>query len=338
MPVSKRTRLIFVFFLLIAAGQLWAQRKITIKLASFVPENTDWGRALSQMAGEWARITNGEVEVIVYHNGTAGSEAEVLRKLNINQIQAAVFTSVGLRTVMPELMTVSYPLLIRDDAELNEVLLKIKPELDAKIAENGLITLAWAKAGWVKIFSRNPVFVPNDLRRQKLGADEHDQQMLDAFRTMGFQMVPVKMNIEHIQASLGSGSLDALIWSPVDFAANQYFGTLKNMSSVNLSPFMGGLLMSQTAWRRIPEKYRPELLAYAKRIEAITEGSINKLEADAVSVMVRYGLKVSEPNPAQIREWYSEVARYENNLVGDIFDRALYNRIKKIVEEYRKGN
>jgi len=60
--------LLVILILFFIVNPLFAQRKITIKLASLVPENTAWGAAINRLAAEWARITNGEVEVIVYHN------------------------------------------------------------------------------------------------------------------------------------------------------------------------------------------------------------------------------------------------------------------------------
>jgi TRAP-type C4-dicarboxylate transport system substrate-binding protein len=333
-PRRGAALLMFAGMLLLAAGPLCAQRKVTIKLASLVPENTPWGAAINRLAAEWKQTTGGEVEMVVYHGGVAGDESEVLRKLRMNQIQAAVFTSSGMSAVMPDVMTLSYPLLIRDDAELETVLGKIRPELDAKIAQSGFVTLAWARAGWVKIFSRNPVFTPNDLRKQKLGTGPDDIKMLQAFRAMGFQMVPV--NINDVLVSLNSGMLDAVYQSPIAVAGSQLFGVAKNMSTVNLAPFMGGILMNQNAWQRIPDKYKPQLMAICKRIEAEIDSSIAKLEADAVSTMSRYGLIINQNSPQQMQEWYDEMVLHESELVGPIFSKDVYQKINAILADYRK--
>ena len=329
--------IIFAIIVLIAAGQVWGQqrRTITIRLASIAPEATPWGDALNRMAAEWSRVTNGEVELVVFHGGVAGDEAEALRKLRLNQIQAAVFTAQGLKTVMPETMVISYPLLIRNDAELDEVLSKIRPELDARIANNGFVTLAWSRGGWVQIFSKNQVFTPNEVRSQRMGTNPDDQEFIQAFRAMGYRMVPVSMN--DLLVSLNSGMIDATYMSPVMMAAGQLFASANNMLDMNLAPFMGGILMNQTAWRRIPERYRPQLMAISKRIESEIDASISRLEAEAISAMTRHGLRVNRPSPAQLQEWQAEIDRYENALAGPIFDRALYLKIKGILEEYRKG-
>jgi TRAP-type C4-dicarboxylate transport system substrate-binding protein len=328
-------RYVLLLLLIFAACPLFAQRKITIKLASLVPENTPWGAAINRMATEWAAATNGEVELIVYHNGVAGDEAEVLRKLRMNQIQAAIFTSIGLNSVMPEVMTISYPLLIRNDDELEMVLKQIKPELDAKIHQNGFITLAWARAGWIKVFSKTPVFTPADLRKQKLGTNPDELEMIQTFKTMGYQLIP--LNLHEVLPSLNSGMLDAVYQSPISVAGFQIFGVANNMTDINLAPFMGGIIMNSTAWRRIPDRYKDRLMASCKRIESEIDGSISRLEAEAMTTMAKYGLVINRPSPGQLQEWYDDMARYENSLAGPIFNRDLYQKIKTLLQNYRRG-
>ena len=330
--------LLIVLILFLPVNQLFAQRKITIKLASLVPENTAWGAAINRMAADWAQATNGEVEVIVYHNAAAGDEPEVLRKLKINQLQAAVFTSMGLNALMPEVMAVSYPFLIRNDAEMEAVMSKIKPDLDAKIQQTGFVTLAWARAGWIKFFSKTPVLVPDDLRKIKLATGAEDLQMIQAFRIMGYQMVPI--NINDLMVSLNSGMLDAVYQSPIYAAGNQVFGIAKNMAGINVAPFMGGILINNTAWRRIPDKYKGKLLEICKQIEREIEASIAGLEAEAISTMVKYGLKINELDSSQMQEWYDDTVKYENRLVGSnspVFNREYYQKINAILSDYRRG-
>jgi len=331
-------RTALVVLLLFIVSPLFAQAKVTIRLASLVPENTAWGAAINKMAAEWSRITNGEVEVIVFHNGTAGGEGEVLRKLKINQIQAAVFTSMGVSAIMPEVMSISYPFLIRNDDELAAVMLKIKPQLDEKIKQNGYVTLAWANAGWIKIFSKTPVFTPDDLKKIRLAVPPDDQQMIQSFRLMGYQIVPV--SLPDCLVSLRSGMIDALYQSPIYAAGNQLFGVAGNMTNVNLAPFMGGIFMNNTAWRRIPDKYKPQLLELCKKMETDIESSISGFESDAISTMLKYGLKINNPTPQQIQVWYDDTAKYENNLISGnppVFNKEYYVLIKGILADYRKG-
>jgi len=338
MNKQKFKFLLMILVLFFVVNPLFAQRRITIRLASLVPENTAWGQALNRMAAEWARATNNEVQVIVFHGGTAGDEPEVLTKLRTNQLQAAVFSSMGLNSIMPEVMAISYPFLIRNQAEYNEVMRVLKPDLDRRIQQNGFTTLVWVHAGWIRFFSKNPVPTPADLRRVKIGSGTDDAQMINAFRIMGYQVesVPVTDSL----MALNSGRIDAVYNSPVFVAGNQLFGVARNMSGINLAPFMGGILMNNNAWRQIPERYRPQLLEICRRLEREIEASVNALETEAITVMRRNGLIVNELTPAQMQVWYDDTARFENNLVSasnPVFHREYYFRIKDILTDFRRG-
>jgi TRAP-type C4-dicarboxylate transport system substrate-binding protein len=227
--------------------------------------------------------------------------------------------------------------MIRNDAELNEVMTRLKPDLDARMQKSGFVPLAWAHAGWIKVFSKTPVFVPADLRRAKI-ATGSEEEMLQAFRIMGYQMISTQLN--QLISDLNSGRIDAVYQSPIYAAGGQVFGVAKNMMDINVAPFMGGILINETAWRRIPGRYKSQLLAICKQMEKDIESSIINLENEAVSTMERYGLQINRLTPQQRQEWYDDLARYENRLLGGsapVFNREFYYRINAILTEYRRG-
>ena len=334
----KNRKLLFFFIavlIALAVFPLSAQKKVTLKLASLVPENTPWGQALNRMAVDWAKATNGEVELIIYHGGSAGDEAVSLRKLNLNQIQIALFTSMGLNQIVPEILSLSYPLLIQNNEEFEVVLTKLRPELDRKIQEKNYITLAWAKGGWLNLFSKRPIFTPADLRGQKLGSNPDELEMMQAFRAMGYQAIPVGFNDTLV--ALNSSQIEAIYMSPIQVAAGQWFGVAPQMASLNIAPFMGALVMNQAAWRRIPEKYRPAIQAICKRLENEINNSVASLEKTAINTMVQHGLKINQLSPQNMKEWQDDIARNESKLAGPIFNNDIYRKIVVILDEYRKG-
>jgi TRAP-type C4-dicarboxylate transport system substrate-binding protein len=317
---------------------LHAQRRrtITINLASSLPRNSPWGRTLDRIAAEWIRATNGEVTLHVLHQ-YPGTEGDYLMKLRQDKIQAAIFTSIALNSIAPEIMALSIPLLIQTNDEMDAVLSEVRPILDTRIEQEGYVNLVWIKAGWVKIFSRSPVFTPDDLRKLKLGTSPDEQELLDAFRTMGFNMVPVSLG--DVTQRLNSGLVDAVYQSPIAVSAYQLYRVAKNMSSINLAPFMGGVLMSRKAWASIPEKYRAVLQEICRKAGAEIEGSFQKGEEDAVFAMQQDGLSVNVPSPAQEQEWSQIIQQHIPDLVNrNVFNKEMYNRIQAILQNYRQGH
>jgi TRAP-type C4-dicarboxylate transport system substrate-binding protein len=329
----KKLTLVIICFLVVLFPTV-AQRKTTIKLASLVPQNTPWSAMLDRLAVEWSRATNGEVELIIYHN-IKSAESDVLRQLNMNQIQAAMLSTFGLKLISPQIMTLSCPFLIRNNAELDLVLNSLKPDLEKQFSDKGYFTLAWSKIGWVRFFSKSPVFVPADLKRQRLGTSETEPELMDAFKAMGYQMTPVAMN--QILVSLSGGQIDAVYQSPVNAGSLQIFGLAKNMASIPVAPFMGAIMMNQRGWRAIPEKYRDELARITRQMEAELDKSVLTLEADVIKTFVDYGLVINQVSPEQEQLWYADVNRVMPSMVGTIFDRDIYQRIETLLRPYRGG-
>ncbi|MDR1353095.1 MAG: TRAP transporter substrate-binding protein DctP [Treponema sp.] len=327
--------LVAVFFLGFSGppGVHAQRRKISIKLASMVPENTPWGAKLNQMSREWAQITGGEVELVVYHNSVAGGEDDVVRKLRLNQIQGAVLTSFGLNAISPEILTLSCPFLIRNEGELDAVLENLKPELERRIDEKGFFTLAWSKAGWAKVFAKTPVTFPADLKRMKIATNPNEPEMEQALKTIGYPVVPV--NSSETIVALNSGRIDAVYQSPVLVASMQVFGITKYMTSINIAPVMGGIVLNRTAWRAIPDRYKSRIIESAKNIEREMDGEIQRLEREAISTMIRYGLRIQQLTPEQDQVWYDDVERSYPAMLGTTLDRDIFGRIDTILKNYR---
>ncbi|MDR2700954.1 MAG: TRAP transporter substrate-binding protein DctP [Spirochaetaceae bacterium] len=332
----------FIFSLIFAAalilvmpvyGQRRQQQKVVIKLASMVPANTEWGRMVTKLSAEWKKATNDEVQLLVFADGTQGSEEEVLRKLNMNTIQAAVLTSFGLVKIVPEILTISCPFMFRNDAELDEVLKTVKVDFEAKINSKNYFALTLVKGGWVKFFSRSPVIVPADLKKQRIGSNPSEPELIRAFRAMGYQVVEVDNS--RALLALNGGTIDAIYMSPIFTAGAQYFGVAKNMASINVAPFMGGIVLNKHAWESIPAQHRDALIAVTRRISVEMETSLLKLEADTIRMMKNNGLIENQVNAQQMEEWYSDMAKALPGLLGTTFDRAMYNKIDGIIKTYR---
>jgi TRAP-type C4-dicarboxylate transport system substrate-binding protein len=338
--VKKGSVFFFVVLLFVGSAALHAQRRpprqITVKLASMVPANTPWGAALNRMAAEWSAATNGEVKMQIYPNGTQGSESDVLQKLNMNALQAAVFTSFGLRKIVPEIMTLSIPMLIRSDDELSVVFDVLKPSMEEKINSRNYFSMALVRGGWVKIFSKNPVFVPADLKKMKVGSDTQEPAMTAAFKQMGYQVVPVESNRTLI--ALNGGAIDAIYGSPIASAGMQFFAIAKNMSTVNIAPFLGGIVMNRHTWEMIPEQHREAIFAITQRIGAEIETSLAQLESDAISTMVRHGLVINDVDSRQAQEWYDDLEKSIPLLLEtNTFDRDTYDKINELLKTLRDG-
>ena len=72
-PASRGTLLAAALLLLGAA----AAPALTIKLGSLAPANSPWDIVLQRLAADWARISDGTVELKIFPGGIAGDEDDI---------------------------------------------------------------------------------------------------------------------------------------------------------------------------------------------------------------------------------------------------------------------
>ncbi|MDR0600347.1 MAG: TRAP transporter substrate-binding protein DctP [Treponema sp.] len=342
-----RIKVLFLWAILclIASPGLLAQRgsaqgegMVEVKLASPMPRDSAWGKTLDRMAVEWARVTNNEVRLRVLHNGQEGTEGKMLSSLSSNNIQAGIFTSFGLSKICPGVMTLSVPFIIRNDAELDLALKETKPLLEAEAAKTDFFVLAWSKVGWVNFFSKDPVFTPDDLRKQKIASSPETREMNTAFITMRFQVEEAELT--NAGPKLASGAIGSVYMAPAAIAAYQLDTYLKNMMDPPIAAAMGGIVINKITWNKINRlnpAYQRELIRVTQRIASEFDASMPKTSADAVAQMSRRGLKINKLSPAQEEVWRAEMRRVIPSLLGKTFDQEIYQRISAALTRYRGG-
>ena len=307
---------------------------INIRVASSLPRNSDWGRALDRLAADWGKATNNQIRAIVNHDGREGTEGDMLRKLNGDTIQVALFTSAAIAEICPEVLNLSVPFMIQDNAELDKVLLDIQPLLESRV-KNEFVILAWSKGGWVYVFSKEKVFVPDDLRRQKLGTSPELKDMNTVFRTMGYQLV--EADIVNIGTRLASNMVNAIYMIPAAIAPMQMHKSLNHMLDLPIAPIMGALVMNRITWNKLTQEQQREIVNITRRTAVEFDASMARTEANAISAMGRDGLNVNKPSQQQRDVWQTDTRKALPSLIGTIFDRDVYNRINEILEKSRSG-
>ena len=330
--------------LMLAAGNeaLFAQRggraqdTVVVRIASPLPRESAWGRTLDRIAAEWSRITGGQVRMAVLHGGTEGSEAQMHRSLSSNTIQAAIFTTFGMSQINPSILTMGAPFLIRNEEELNVVMDEIQPDLEAQFNAGNYFIVAWSRAGFVNIFSREPVLTPDDLRRLRIASNAEAAELNAVFTTMGFSIV--EADWVDLGPMLATGQVSALYQNPAGIAAFQLHNHLNNMLTVNIAPVLGSIIINQVTWRRIGDlnpRFQQDLITRTRQIAAELDESMNRTVNDALAAMTRDGLTVNQPTAAQEQLWFNEIELVTPALLAQSYDQQLYHRIIDILARHR---
>ena len=193
-------------------------------------------------------------------------------------------------------------------------------------------------AGWMKVFSRDPVRTPDDLRAQKLGFTSGEEVLTQILKNMGFHVVPSD-TIDWL-SSLQSGRVDALLISPLIAAAYQVFTLADNMLDYPISPLLGAIVFSDRSWRKVPKKYHDEFLEVVKEVVVDLDVESKVLEDKAFKLLLDNGLQVQETTPDREQEWNAliNVIYGKEGVVGKVISRDVFEEVTGYTKEYREMN
>ena len=327
---------ISVLLFVIPISAVFAQRgsaneQVTnIRFVSALPRNSDWGRALDRLAADWKRVTHNQVNVIMTH-GSQSSEAALISSLRSNSIQVAVLSSAGMYEICPAVMNISVPFLINNNTELDLVLNDLKPVLESRVRDE-FIVIAWSKAGWLYVFSKEPVVVPNDLRRLRLATSAELVDMNTVFRTLGFTMVETDWS--SLGTRLASNMITAFYYIPTAVTPMNLHRGL-HMLDLPIAPIMGAIVMNRVTWNQLSPANQQEIIKVTQQVATQFDNAMARSEVNAKTEMEKNGLVVNRPTPTQQNIWLTDLQNAIPTLVGTIFDRDLYNRINGILQRAR---
>ena len=129
----------------------------TIKLGTLAPEGSPWYNAIRDMAESWKGATGGRVQFRIYPGGVAGDDPDMVRKMRVGQLHAAVLSGTGLYDIAPEVQALMMPTMLASDEELDYVRDHVAPKLEAILEAKGFKVLNWGEAGWLHFFAQKPV-------------------------------------------------------------------------------------------------------------------------------------------------------------------------------------
>jgi len=135
-----------------------------LRIATLAPRQSGLGEAFQDLRKQLRERTQGQVELKMYHGGVAGDEMTVVRKMRVGQLDGALLTSTGLGALVPQVLVLQAPGLIRSYPELDDVRKQLASELEALFDKAGYALISWGDSGQIRIFSKHKIQHPNDLR------------------------------------------------------------------------------------------------------------------------------------------------------------------------------
>jgi len=315
-----------------AAGQ-----PVVVRLGTILPSGTAQYSLIQELGETWRRESGGTVKLTLYPDGRLGGEAEMVKKLRIRQINAGLFSAVGLAEIDPSTNGLQImPLTFRTWAEVDYVREHVRPLLEQRIRAKGFEVLFWADAGWVRFFSKTAAIHPDEFRKMKMFAWAGDARQFAIEEAVGCQ--PVSLETTDILLGLNTGMINTVAVPPLIGLAGQFYRPAPHMLDMNWAPIVGAAVVRTDIWEKIPPDIRARLKAAAEATgEKLRERG--RLESEeAVKVMQQHGLQLHELTPAADAEWQELAAQLQPKVRGAIVPEDIFDAVELHLKNFRASH
>lgn len=335
---SIRTMAVIAAFLALGTAQFPphadAQEPVRIRLATLAPRGTSWHRSLLEMGEQWRAAQGPGASFVVYTDGSQGGEADMVRRMRVGQLNAALLTVVGLSEIDDSVAALQkMPMVFRSWEEFDYLREKLRPALDQRLLEKGFVVLFWGDAGWVRFFSTGPALRPADYRRMKVFTWAGDIPQADIMKSLGYR--PAVLEISDILPGLQTGMIDMVPSTPFWALTLQFYKHTPYMLDMNWVPLVGAVVITRKAWDAMAPAGRDALLQAANTTGVKLRAISRRENEQSIDAMKQRGLKVQPVTPAVESEWRKLAEQVYPMIRGKMVPAEMFDEVQRLLHEYR---
>lgn len=301
--LAKKTFAALTCALAMTAGLLPApaQAATTLKIATVIPDGTDWMATMRKGIAEIDERTEGRVKIKVYGGGVQGNDAQIRRKMRVGQLHGGVFTSGGLRAFQKDAEIYGLPRLFRDYDEIAYVRERMDEEIYRRLEEAGFVTFGYAGGGFAHLVSNSPVRTQTDLRGIKLWIPEGDK--VAQLATEAMRVSPVSLPITDVLTGLQTDLIDTVMGPPVGVIVMQWHTAMSYITDLKLAYIYAGLLIDRRPWGKIAPEDQAVVREVMERIYRQFDAQGITDDEEAMAALLNQGLELVPLDESERQDW-----------------------------------
>ena len=303
-----------------------------IKVALVTPEGSTWTNALYKLTREVAVQTGNEVVFRVYAGGVSGDELDVLRKMQVNRIQAAGFSGVGLGVILPEIRILEAPLLFRSYEEVDRVKDKLFDRFAAGFAKKGFVLLGFAEAGFVYLFAQPAMTGTDGFDPLKMWAWKGDPVAKSTLEAFGIKATP--LHLADVNTGLETGMINSFYSPPLAAIAFQWYAKIRYVLDFPIVNSTGAFLIRKSTFDRLSEDHQRILYEQSRRFCDELIRLSRKENRQAMQVLKDSGIEFEKPSDAQVRRFEKSARKVHAENMDKLYPRKLFEQVQQILGKH----
>lgn len=319
-------------------------QKFELKIGTLAPPGTPWLTIPeTELIPKVEKLSNGKVIIKIYGGGVMGEDVDILRKMDIGQLEGCGCTALGILTACPEISALLLPGLFKNYDEVEYITEKFRKQINAYSEKRGYILAALIDTGFFNVYSKNKITCLDDLKKLRIltwiGPVE-----TSLYKELGINATPVA--VPEVVAALSTGLADTCLapsaWM-LGMQAYQYanyyiqqpflYSPAAVIVSTNVADqFKKKFGLSEQLADNIVELLVFEVsnieIKWREHIRAYDEKCLNAFRT-------RCGIKPVSLTQDDLLKFFQAAKNVQINLAGKAFPEDFMQEILQALEEYR---
>ena len=323
--------------LLLAFSTGGIAKTYTIKFATLMPTGTAWSKILDDWVKEVEEKSNGRIIFKMYSGGVMGDEPDVLRKIRKGQLHGGMFTGYGIGRIYSPARVLEMPFLFKTVEESDYIREQIMPDLETGFRESGFELLGWPEVGFIHFFSTKRITSVDDIRKLRIWLWQGDPLGEAFFKASNIDPIPLSIIDVYTQLSAKHGSIDTVYTSTFGAIALQWYSKLKYATRIPLTNAIGGLIVSNRFYNKLPEDLQQLLKTTGKAMSDEIRLNAREENRKSIGILQKNGIEFmfdwDEVNMDEILAIRDSAADYLEQT--DYIPASMFAKTEKLLTEYR---
>ncbi|MCC6997849.1 MAG: TRAP transporter substrate-binding protein DctP [Deltaproteobacteria bacterium] len=306
---------------------------VELRVGTLSPDGSSGMKILRKGADEIEPRTERRVRMKYFAGGVQGDERDMVRKLNLGQLDGAHLTAVGLSLIDESIRVLELPRLFATAEEFDYVADKLWPVLQKRFEAKGFRLQDRGEVGWVHFVSQSELASLAELKKQKVWLNGDDTIVRALFKRLGVAGVP--LSVPEVQPALTTGRINTAYGSPLTAVALQWNTSVKYLSSLPMYYQVGGTVMKLDALKQVSAADQGLITSLSKGMSKTLRKQIRKDNESAKKQMERKGVTITAVPPDMIAGFDKAAMEVWKEMTGKVFTKAELALVLKYRAEYR---
>jgi tripartite ATP-independent transporter DctP family solute receptor len=283
----------FLFVLSSGARQADAAAKYKLKYAGVGSDTHPNAKAADELAKFIAEKSNGEMEMLVFRNGTLGGDRQAAEGMQIGTVEIGVVASSVLVAFEPKAGLFDFPFLFKtEEAAFKALDGEIGATISDLLLNKGLRVLGYGSNGYRHITNnRGPIRKPDDLKGLKVRVLENPI-FVDMFKKMGAS--PTPMAFSELYTALQQKTVDAQENPMVITYTSKLYEVQKYISKTGHVMAVVPLIMSENFYQNLPPECQQIMIDAGKFWTELQRKGVKEREESFEEAMKKEGVEINE--------------------------------------------